>query len=206
MEKQTMRNLTLLIILTLAFTVSLTAQGRRQVGQIDDPNTPDRAHFQLSVIREYDSLKDLYTDSDLVVQGDVKSVLPTVDLSLSKSGHNLVTGVLFTITATYRGTPLPQVVVVQSGGTIDKLERIPDQFHLMQQGEHYILFLVDDSRLSAAGARHSPTYAVTGAWTGHFRDIKGVLQLSPATNPALRARYDGRAPSVLLGDLAAIGR
>jgi hypothetical protein len=137
------------VCLALMLTVLPVAfgQNRRQAGQVEDPSLPDVAHFTATVVREYDSVAGLFSDSDLVVQADVKSVLPTRDLSTTPRTHNLVTDAVVTVTRTFKGPLLSEVAVVQMGGIQGNRQRIPDQYRLLKQGEHYVLFLKQDPRM-----------------------------------------------------------
>lgn len=56
-----------IVFIGLALSLAPMAQGqqRREAGHIDDPSAPDVAHFTATPLRVYDSLTDLYMDSDL---------------------------------------------------------------------------------------------------------------------------------------------
>jgi hypothetical protein len=197
-----MRKATASITLLLASLPFAAGRQRRQTGQIDDPSAPDSAHFIVDVIRVYESVGDLYSDSDLVIQGGVKSVLPTQDLaSPSRPAHNLITAAVIDVNRTFKGAAASEISVVQTGGSQGNRRRIPDQYRLMRQGEQYVLFLKRDPRFQTATVSTIPMYAVTGAWAGLFQIVNDVLQLSPAAHADLHARYEGRYLDVLLADL-----
>ena len=182
-------------------------QQTREVGHVDDPSALDSAHFMVSVVREYDSIAGLYLDSDLVIQGDIKKVLPTRDVSTPGGrGHTLITDFVVNVTHTFRGTAVSEVAVLQLGGVQGNMQRIPDQYRLMRAGEQYVLFLTQDRRLQSAALDYIPTYSVTGAWAGLFQIVNNALQLSPATHAALRGRYEGQVPTLLLSDLESMAR
>lgn len=186
----------ILVSLTLA---PLLAQ-RRTPGQPDNPSVPDIAHIQASVVREYDSITDLYSASDLVVQVHVKSVLPTQDLSTNPRTHNLLTAAVVTVTHTFKGSA-NQVAVAQAGGVQGNRQRIPDQYHLLQMGEDYVLFLTRDQRLQSLAPADIPVYSVTGAWAGLFQIVNNTLKLSPAAHQTLHERYEAQTLDVLMADL-----
>jgi hypothetical protein len=181
-------------------------QQRREAGHIDDPSAPDVAHFTATPLRVYDSLTDLYMDSDLVVQGEIGRVLPARDVSRSTRSHTLVTDLVLNVTMTFKGPAMSEVAIVQLGGKQGNRERIPDQYRMMRAGEHYILFLKQDPRSQSVALAGIPTYAVTGAWAGIFELVNNTLQLSPAANPSLRDRYQGKPRDVLLTDLGSLVR
>ena len=47
---------------------------------------------------------------------------------------------------------------------------------------------------------------MTGAWAGLFQIANNALQLSQATHAALRGRYEGQVPTLLLNDLERMAR
>ena len=192
------------IVLTLTLAPLLAGQQRHKPGQIDDPSVPDVAHITVSVVREYDSVTDLYSDSDLVVQGHIKSVLPTQDLSTVPSMRNLLTAAVANVTHTFKGSASSQVAVAQLGGVQGMRQRIPDQYRLLQEGEDYVCFLKKDSRLQSLAPAEIPVYSVTGAWAGLFQILNNAIKLSPVVHAGLRARYEGRNPDVLLADLGSL--
>jgi hypothetical protein len=202
-----MRKLTAWMIIALACVPFAAGQQRRRAGQADDPSSPDSAHFTVTALREYDSVAGLYSDSDLVIQGQVRSVLPTQDL-VSASGltHTLVTATVINVTQTFKGQAASEVSVIQLGGSQGNRQRIPDQYRLAREGEQYILFLKRDPRLQAVTASSIPMYAVTGAWAGLFQIVNNVLKLSPAAHTDMHTRYEGRGLDVLLTDLGSVAR
>ena len=174
------------------------AQSSRVVGQERNPNQPDVAEFTLTPVRQYTSLKDLVEDSDLVVEGDVAQVLAARETN--PHTHSLATDMLFKTIRVLKGANLTQVLVFQNGGSLGVYQRIPKQFHLMKEGEHYILFLTRD-RHQTPSPTYGSLYEITGGWPGLFKVNHGQLELSPATHPDLQNRYEGKAASTLLSDI-----
>ncbi|HEX4138101.1 MAG TPA: hypothetical protein VHY84_26055 [Bryobacteraceae bacterium] len=189
------------VVLVLIITPLSQGQQRREAGHVDDPSVSDVAHFTVTVAREYDSIPPLYSDSDLVVQATVSTVFPARDLSLSNRSHTLVTDILLNVKRTFKGPTLTELAVVQLGGTLGKMQRIPDQFRMMQNGEQYVLFLKQDPRMQSVALAGTVTYSVTGGYAGIFQLVNNTLQLSPAAHINLRDRYQGKLPDVLLADL-----
>jgi hypothetical protein len=199
-----MRKTVIFMGLALSLFPLAKGQQRREAGHVDDPSAPDVAHFIVSVARVYDSLRDLYMDSDLVVQGDIGRVLPARDISISPRSHNLVTDVVMNVTRTFKGPAMSQVAIVQTGGKQGNRERISDQYRIMQTGEHYVLFLKQDPRRQSIALAGTPTYGVIGAWEGIFELVNNAVQLSPAATGSMRDRYHGKPPDVLLKDLSSL--
>ena len=55
----------------------------------------------------------------------------------------------------------------------------PSQYDLMEQGEHYILFLTDETQPDLPDVTGIPRYALNGFWTGMFQINESGVHLSP---------------------------
>ena len=63
----------------------------------------------------------------------------------------------------------------------------------MQRGEHYILFLTDETQPDLPDVTGVPRIAPTGSWTGLFQINESGVHLSPDTANAIREQFDGRS-------------
>ena len=86
-----------------------------------------------------------------------------------------------------------QVVISQKGGVLGQFRQLPHQYDLMQPGEHYILFLADETETHLPDVAGIPRYALNGAWTGMFRIDESGVHLSPDTADVIREQFDGRS-------------
>ncbi len=94
-----------------------------------------------------------------------------------------------------------QVVISQKGGVLGSYTELPSQYDLLQEGEHYLLFLTDEARNDLPDVRGIPYYAPNGAWTGMFQiDVDGV-HVSPDTADEIREQFDGRSSQDVITEI-----
>ena len=94
-----------------------------------------------------------------------------------------------------------QVVISQKGGVLGSYTELPTQYNLMQQGEHYILFLTDEARSDLPDVTGIPRYGLNGAWTGMFQIDEGGVHVSPDTVAVIREQFDGRSSEDVITEI-----
>jgi hypothetical protein len=187
--------------LSIAVPRAYPQAARRRVGQEVDPNVPDVAHISLTVTRAYRGIKDLFDAADLVVEGYTVKVFPSRETN--PETHFLATDALVKISRVLKGPSVSQVLIFQNGGTTGLRQRIPDQYHLVSEGGHYIFFLAKEPP-TFASPQYEPRYSITGAWSGMFKiNSNNAVEVSPATDADIRTRYEGKPPTLLLQAITA---
>lgn len=135
------------------------------------------------------SFEELCDSSVLIVEAHVQSVLaPTENLRYFETDSVL------SVDRVLKGPEsIRQVVISQKGGVLGQFRQLPHQYDLMQPGEHYILFLADETETHLPDVAGIPRYALNGAWTGMFRIDESGVHLSPDTADVIREQFDGRS-------------
>ena len=71
----------------------------------------------------------------------------------------------------------------------------------MQQGEHYILFLTDETQPDLPDVTGIPRYALNGFWTGMFQINDSGVHLSPDSTDVIREQLDGRSSEEVITEI-----
>jgi hypothetical protein len=130
------------------------------------------------------SLQELCAASLLVADAHIQSVYPA-----SVIGRHLETDSVLLISQLFKGREdHREVVVSQMGGVLGAFRELTDQYALVQQGEHYIVFLDADPRPQIPD-RGAPRYGITGVWSGLLKVVEDKIHLPPASS--LQAKYEG---------------
>jgi len=149
------------IILVFGMMAS-TAFAQRVVKGVEPPFPPQHGTASLTLDVNPDALTDsiekLADRSLLIVEGHVQAVFPPWIRSQS-----FETDAMILITRVLKGSiSEKQVVVSQAGGIMGDVKILPTQYSLMQTGEHYILFLQNESRTFAPAHPGIPRYSIIG--------------------------------------------
>lgn len=130
------------------------------------------------------------------MEGHILKVFPSRETNLES--HFLATDALVKISRVLKGSKMSQVLIFQNGGTSGLRQRIPDQYHLVGEGEHHISFLTKEPP-TLASPQYGSRYSITGAWSGIFKiNNNNAVEVSPGADPDIRARYEGKPPTLLL--------
>lgn len=131
-------------------------------------------------------LIDLIRHSNVILDGTVQSLLPTVEVPGSLIPE---TDAIVTVTTVFSGSIAnnsARVVIAQPGGELDNCRGTVDHDSLVAPGERYILFLLPDTHTSVPSSTGLPRYVVVGIWAGKFRVTNGVVNVSQYTPPGWR--------------------
>ncbi|MBI1748509.1 MAG: hypothetical protein HYR55_18270 [Acidobacteria bacterium] len=143
------------------------------------------------------SLNELAEASDLIVEGEVESVLES-RYSNSDIPVDLDTDLKISVKRVLKGAKdIKSVVVSQPGGKLNGLETKVREDPLMQEGEHYILFLIEDARVNLPGYK-DPRYIITALWHGRFKIEDSKIKPNPTAT--LKA-YEGRTVDSFVSDI-----
>ena len=71
----------------------------------------------------------------------------------------------------------------------------------MKPGEHYILFIIEETKTHLPDVPGVPRYALNGSWTGMFQISDNGIHLSPGTANVIRERFDGRSSQEVITEL-----
>ena len=160
-------------------------------GRVPPPPPPTGITFGLSFALGYmpGSFEELCDSSVLIVEAHVLSVLaPTENL------RYLETDSILSVDRVLKGPEsIRQVVISQKGGVLGQYRQLPYQYNLMQQGEHYILFLTEETETNLPDVAGIPRYALTGSWTGIFQIDDSGVHLSPGAADVIREQFEGRS-------------
>jgi hypothetical protein len=132
-------------------------------------------------------LIDLIRHSNVILDGTVQSLLPTVEVPGSPLPE---TDAVVNVTTVFRGNisnNSADVVIAENGGELGRCRQIVDHDALVAPGERYIFFLLPCRRNTFPNSTHLPRYIVVGIWAGKFKVTAGVVNVSPYTSPALAA-------------------
>ena len=148
-------------------------------------------------------IAEAYVQSVLVPRQGVRNagtrVLPEGSLPILRF---LETDSILQVSQVFKGPEsIRQVVISQKGGVLGSYTELPSQYDLLQEGEHYLLFLTDEARNDLPDVRGIPYYAPNGAWTGMFQiDLDGV-HVSPDTADEIREQFDGRSSQDMIAEI-----
>jgi hypothetical protein len=179
------------IILVFGMMAS-TAFAQRVVKGGEPPFPPQHgtASLTLDVNPDVDpdSIEKLADQSLVIVEGYVQAVFPPWiwERSFKTDAMILVTRVL---KGSLSGV---QVVVSQNGGIMGEVKILPTQYSLMQAGEHYFLFLTNDSRTYAPTHAGIPRYLIAGGGVAGTVRVDGkTIHVSEGTRDVFRNKYEG---------------
>lgn len=180
------------------------------------PPPTNRATFALSITPDYlpGSLEQLCDSSTLIVEAHVEAIQsPEQNLSYPP-GTQLVqersrpiflyleTDAILVVSQVLKGSEsIRQVVISQKGGVLGRYTELPIQYDLLEEEEHYILFLTDELRPNLPEVSGIPRYALNGSWTGMFRIDEGRVYLSPDAAAPIRERLDGRSSREVIAEI-----
>lgn len=143
------------------------------------------------------SLNELVEASDLIVEGKVESILES-RYSNPDIPVDLDTDLKISVKRVLKGAKdIKSVVVSQPGGKLNGLETIVREDPLMQEGEHYILFLTEDDRVNLPGHK-DPRYIITALWHGRFKIEDSKIKPNPTAT--LKA-YEGTTADSFVSDI-----
>ena len=155
-----------LFVLSLLFLSSCsgnTGIKSSDIEAIDIEETYEDGPFSLD--RTYSSIEELYTDSDLVIECRVEST-EVVDVDGFPQTHSMVI-----IDDVLKGDNTEQtVIVMEEGGSSEKLGSALLSVPPLEAGQHLILFLV---KSEMPGFENH--YYVTGAFQGKFIEREGYF-------------------------------
>lgn len=182
-----MRSLSMWMFLIIA-TVSPSAAQGTATREEPRPRGPGKLIITPIPKQVPTSLKELCDSSTIIVEGIVQTTLT----SRETSPGSLETDVVVAITQRFKGASNhDRIVVAQRGGTLGNLDIRPTQYSIMQPGEHYLLFLIEDKRPNTPAVGLS-RYLVTGIWSGLFGfDAEGRMRVSAEVRDSLRQRFEG---------------
>ena len=143
------------------------------------------------------SFEELCDSSELIVEAHVQSLLaPTENL------RYLETDAILSVDRVLKGLDsIRQVVISQKGGVLGQFRQLPYQYNLMQPGEHYILFLTEETETHLPDVPGIPRYALNGSWTGMFQINESGVHLSLDTANVIREQFDGRSSQEVITEL-----
>ena len=153
--------------------------------QPERPNAPGAQKFKgdvlfhTSLANAPKSLSDLVSGSALIVDGLVDSSNIPARLTSANDPTSIETDIVFLIDKFYKGSlnqaHFPRVVISEIGGQLDGVRLIPAEHRVMEQGEHYLLFLAPDTRKGLRNIARLPRYSIAGTWAGKFKFENGKI-------------------------------
>jgi hypothetical protein len=145
-----------------------------------------------------ESLDQLCRSSRLVIEGYIVATFPSWEISKELLETDAVVRVVQVVNG---AEPASQIVVSQHGGSLGKFKQVPAQYALVQSGEHYLLFLANETRPNMPSRAGMPRYAITGLWAGTFQiDSGGVVHLPAGASKPMRDAYEGVTLPRVIGD------
>lgn len=136
------------------------------------------------------SLEELAEKADLIVDGTVAVVLPSISLS-NRNPHSIETDSLVSVRKVIGGA-LPSTVrmlaVAQIGGKIGDAEAAVEDDPLVKPGERYIFFLKRDDQRAVVNTSGSPRYSVVGVWIGKPKVDNEKVRFAGKASGSLRNR------------------
>jgi hypothetical protein len=192
-------NISIVVTLTLGVISAQSGPRVRKGEQPPWPPASGTAEFFLDFPPGYlpESLKQLCDSSRLIVDGYVQTIFPPREAS----PRSLETDAVLLVSQVLKGTDAGKVVVAQRGGVIGQFKEVPHQYALLQLGEHYIAFLIDDKRPNLPVRVGIPRYGITGAFVGLFRVDGDKIHLSSGIPSVLRTRYEGMNPEQAMTEI-----
>ena len=169
-----------------------TAFAQRVVKGAEDPFPPQHGTGSLNVDVDPDALPDsiekLADQSLLIVEGYVQTVFPPwIKYQIFE------TDAMILVTRVLKGSLSGnQVVVAQHGGIQGDVKILTTQYSLMQTGEHYILFLQNESRTYAPAHPGIPRYSILGGGIAGTVRIDGQnIHVSEGNRDVFKKKYEG---------------
>jgi hypothetical protein len=182
-----MKLLVNVIISIILVAISCNAQ----LNYREIPPPPGRYEIQhLSILAPASSLDQLIRNSNLIIDGTVDKVLPSIRLD-SGDPKSLETYSRIFVNKVIRGK-LPEgqqfVALAEPGGNSEGYEIVFTEHPLVKSGERYILFL--NPYPARKGFMNAPPgttlYLAVGSWAGKAKVTKEeVVQFLPAASNAL---------------------
>ncbi|HEU0141645.1 MAG TPA: hypothetical protein VFQ79_18120 [Bryobacteraceae bacterium] len=195
-----MKPLLPIVLIVLTALAGMAQQGRVGRGQPPPNQGSALLHITPTPSQIFSSLKDLAAASLLIVEGTVKATLP----SRETSPRALETDAVIAVRRVLKGpADVREVVISQRGGSRGGLVVMPAQYSLVQPGEHYVLFLTEDSRPDIPDVPGVRRYLVTGLWTGLFRFQEGKMHTDARKVDPLRAKYEGVSAEEIIEEVKA---
>jgi hypothetical protein len=199
-----MRNVLVVMTVWLLAATAGSAQSRRDTtGTAPPPG--GRAILIADPAFTPNSLKELVEKADLILDGEVASVLPT-RLGNPERSTSLETDSVILITKVLKGGEPPsthRIIMSQPGGKRGGLEVVPSDDPLVEKGERYILFLTADNRPNLPDYPGMPRFYLTGAWNGKFNVRQGNIKTNPRSTAGVRGHED-LPVDAFLGRIAAL--
>ena len=169
-----------------------TAFAQRVVKGAEPPFPPQHGTASLIVDVNPDALPDsiekLADRSMLIVEGYVQTVFPPWIRYQS-----FETDAMILVTRVLKGSLSgEQVVVSQAGGILGDVKILTDQYSLMKTGEHYILFLQDETRTFAPVHPGIPRYSIIGASISGAVRVDGQnIHVNEGNGDVFKKKYEG---------------
>src|SRR5581483_3202878 len=189
-----------LCAVTAFVTVPVLAQQAQH--KLSDPDRATSGELYITRLPNAPkSLAELCSQSALIIQGTVNSVLPARDM-----GHHLLeTDAVIDVTTVLKGSPVARLAISQAGGTISTFTSKPMAYSLVQPGQQYLLFLKPDTRSIVPAIAGTQRYLVTGIWSGLFYFNKdGVMALNSNHPDPVRSQYAGMTLAQVTAQIKAI--
>ena len=149
------------------------------------------------------TFQELCTASSLIIEGTALKSLPARETSPG----SLETDAVISVTKTLKGpVNVHQFVLAQRGGVTPNFSVLPEQYTLVQPGEVYLMFLIEDNRLNIPDVGGIKRYLITGIWSGLFHLQGGRMVMEAEERDPLRRRYDGLSAEQIVNEVIAVIR
>jgi len=136
------------------------------------------------------SLEHLSAAAKVVVEGSVQRALPSMRLPTPGRVPFIETHFVFAVDSVIKGDSGKQLLVAQTGGTIDSVELKVSGDTPLQVGDHYLLFLEPDTRPLPLNQSDLPRFSIIGVWAGKVSIRNGRVRFPDYASPGLRALND----------------
>jgi len=151
------------------------------------------------------SLAELVAHCPLIVEGMADATNIPARLAIPGNPESIESDVVFLVSNVLKGSLSPQVtfprvVISETGGSFGGINLLPEDAPRMVQGEHYVLFLVEDKRKGIPNVAGLPRYFVAGVWSGKFKVEHNQISVPQASSQGLHA-YHLMNHDVFLGQL-----
>ena len=94
-----------------------------------------------------------------------------------------------------------EIVVSQRGGRREDLVVTPAQYSMLEPGEEYILFLIENPKGAISREKTLKHYWVVGAWYGLFPFESGRMRVKAQTPDAFRQAFEGMTIEQVIAEL-----